>query len=128
MLNNGGPRYKRSKLERQMNTDIIWCVVILLVLCVVGAVGCRFWLSSYENHENPGNITMSDFIPFIVYSTQQTPAYEGFLAFWTFIIILQVSASLLFCKYSWFSVCGYFIFMCSLFSSATDYDSVVFIC
>lgn len=81
MLNNGGPRYKRSKLERQMNVDIIWCVVILLVLCVVGAVGCRFWLSYYISEES---------VPFIPNLTQRTPACEGFLAFWTFIIILQV--------------------------------------
>lgn len=39
MLNNSGPRYKRSKLERMMNWDIVWCVVILLVLCFIGAVG-----------------------------------------------------------------------------------------
>lgn len=24
MLNNSGPRYKRSKLEQQMNIDVIW--------------------------------------------------------------------------------------------------------
>ncbi len=24
MLNNGGPRYKRSKLEVQMNMEVIW--------------------------------------------------------------------------------------------------------
>lgn len=82
MLNNGGPRYKRSKLERQMNMDIIWCVVILIVLCVVGAVGCRFWLQGYDPEES---------IPFIPNLIQRTPSCEGFLAFWTFIIILQVS-------------------------------------
>ena len=30
MLNNDGPRYKRSKLEMQMNRDVIWCVCLLL--------------------------------------------------------------------------------------------------
>lgn len=24
MLNNSGPRYKRSKVEQQMNIDVIW--------------------------------------------------------------------------------------------------------
>ncbi|PAV81816.1 hypothetical protein WR25_00338 [Diploscapter pachys] len=38
MLNNSGPRYKRSTLEKLANIDIIWCVVILLALCVTGAV------------------------------------------------------------------------------------------
>ncbi|KAJ9587010.1 hypothetical protein L9F63_019389, partial [Diploptera punctata] len=54
MLNNGGPRYKRSNLERQMNVDVIWlCVDPVCAVC-------------------------------------DCPVYEGFLGFWTFIIILQV--------------------------------------
>ncbi|XP_066998273.2 phospholipid-transporting ATPase VD [Anabrus simplex] len=77
MLNNGGPRYKRSSLERQMNLDVIWCVLILVVLCVIGAVGCKLWLSSYD----PSAPFIPDF---------QEPAYEGLLSFWTFVIILQV--------------------------------------
>lgn len=39
MLNNNGPRYKRSKLERQMNVDVFWCVIILLVMCLFAALG-----------------------------------------------------------------------------------------
>nr|CAD7452425.1 unnamed protein product [Timema tahoe] len=76
MLNNGGPRYKRSELERQMNLDVIWCVLILFVLCIIGAVGCKLWLSSY------------DVVPFIPFASD--PIYEGMLGFWTFVIILQV--------------------------------------
>ncbi|XP_066603697.1 phospholipid-transporting ATPase VD [Prorops nasuta] len=79
MLNNGGPRYKRSKLESQMNVDIIWCVVILIVLCIVGAAGCRFWLSTFS---------MSTYVPFL--PIMNDPTYEGILTFWTFVIILQV--------------------------------------
>ncbi|XP_001603872.2 probable phospholipid-transporting ATPase VA isoform X2 [Nasonia vitripennis] len=79
MLNNGGPRYKRSRLERQMNLDVVWCVVILVVLCIVGAAGCRFWLSAYTS---VGPVL---FLPVI-----QDPSYEGMLTFWTFVIILQV--------------------------------------
>ncbi|PSN32447.1 hypothetical protein C0J52_17592, partial [Blattella germanica] len=81
MLNNGGPRYKRSNLERQMNLDVIWCVLILFVLCVIGAVGCKLWLSSYETYDNHS-------VPFIPLAS--SPVHEGFLGFWTFIIILQV--------------------------------------
>jgi hypothetical protein len=81
MLNNGGPRYKRSNLERQMNLDVIWCVLILFVLCVIGAVGCKLWLSSYDIYENQS-------VPFI--PLPESPVMEGFLGFWTFIIILQV--------------------------------------
>lgn len=39
MLNNNGPRYKRSKIERQMNMDIFLCVGLLFVMCLIGAVG-----------------------------------------------------------------------------------------
>ena len=39
MLNNGGPRYKRSKLERQINSEVLYCVFILFGLCLIGAVG-----------------------------------------------------------------------------------------
>lgn len=83
MLNNNGPRYKRSKLERFMNRDIIWCIVILLVLCSVGAIGCALWLRSYENRKE---------VIFIPYEQENRyiPAVEGFIAFWTYIIILQV--------------------------------------
>ncbi|XP_049888099.1 phospholipid-transporting ATPase VA [Pectinophora gossypiella] len=80
MLNNGGPRYKASKLERKMNTDIIWCVLVLLFLCCAGAIGCKVWLDQFSPlHKLP---------PFIPHAN--TPAYEGLLIFWTYIIILQV--------------------------------------
>ena len=45
MLNNNGPRYKRSKLERQMNVDVFWCVIILLVMCLFAAVGVYLFQS-----------------------------------------------------------------------------------
>ncbi|ALC38973.1 CG33298 [Drosophila busckii] len=78
MLNNSGPRYKRSQVEQQMNIDVIWCVIILLILCVVGAIGCTMWLRSFVNFPVP-------YLPFEV-----NAAYEGMLTFWTYIIILQV--------------------------------------
>ncbi len=47
LLNNSGPRAKRSKLERDINIDVIFQVIILFVLSIVGAVGvlcmCVFW-------------------------------------------------------------------------------------
>ncbi|KAK9300211.1 hypothetical protein QLX08_006987 [Tetragonisca angustula] len=79
MLNNGGPRCKRSRLEKQMNSDVIWCMVILVVLCTIGAVSYRFWISQFSDQT---------FVPFI--SILQDPNYESMLTFWTFVIILQV--------------------------------------
>ncbi|KAL4709327.1 hypothetical protein ACJJTC_007059 [Scirpophaga incertulas] len=81
MLNNGGPRYKCSGLERKMNTDVIWCVLVLLFLCCAGAVGCKIWLDQYS----PLVAKSTPFIP-----NTGKPAYEGLLIFWTYIIVLQV--------------------------------------
>ena len=39
MLNNSGTRYKRSRLEKDINKDVLGCVVILIILCLTGAIG-----------------------------------------------------------------------------------------
>uniref|UniRef100_A0A7N5KJL3 Phospholipid-transporting ATPase n=1 Tax=Ailuropoda melanoleuca TaxID=9646 RepID=A0A7N5KJL3_AILME len=82
MLNNSGPRYKRSKLERRANTDVLWCVLLLVVMCLTGALGHGIWLSRYENimffniPEPDGHVI--------------SPVLGGFYMFWTMIILLQV--------------------------------------
>ncbi|XP_063129411.1 phospholipid-transporting ATPase VD isoform X1 [Rattus norvegicus] len=82
MLNNSGPRYKRSKLERRANTDVLWCVLLLIVMCLTGALGHGIWLSRYENMlffnipEPDGRVL--------------SPVLTGFYVFWTMIILLQV--------------------------------------
>ncbi|CAH8533182.1 unnamed protein product [Heterobilharzia americana] len=81
-LNNSGVRFKRSKLEKRINMDVIWCVIILIIVCFTGAIGSAVW------HQNlPG-----DDILFVVLdrnSSTSTPAYQGFLNFWRFVIIFQ---------------------------------------
>ncbi|XP_074180740.1 phospholipid-transporting ATPase VD isoform X1 [Rhinolophus sinicus] len=82
MLNNSGPRYKRSKLERRANTDVLWCVLLLAVMCLTGALGHGIWLSRYEKilffniPEADGHVI--------------SPVLAGFYMFWTMIILLQV--------------------------------------
>ncbi|KAL6036475.1 hypothetical protein STEG23_033189, partial [Scotinomys teguina] len=82
MLNNSGPRYKRSKLERRANTDVLWCVLLLIVMCLTGALGHGLWVSRYENTvffnipEPDGRVI--------------SPVLTGFYVFWTMIILLQV--------------------------------------
>ncbi|KFR12870.1 putative phospholipid-transporting ATPase VD, partial [Opisthocomus hoazin] len=82
MLNNSGPHYKRSKLERKVNTDILWCVLLLIVMCLTGAIGHGIWLSRYSE------------IPFFNIPEPAgksiPPALAGFNMFWTMIILLQV--------------------------------------
>ncbi|XP_060781661.1 probable phospholipid-transporting ATPase VD isoform X2 [Neoarius graeffei] len=77
MQNNSGPRYKRSKLERRLNMDIIWSVVLLLLMCLTAAVGHGVWLSGLKD-------------PIFMISDGTHPALAGFYMFWTMIIVLQV--------------------------------------
>lgn len=79
MLNNSGPRYKRSRLEKDINKDVFGCIVILFTLCLVGAIGTGYWTSDHKVFED-----------LITKYTADSPAYEAFLRFLTFIIILQV--------------------------------------
>merc|ERR1740131_713051 len=81
MLNNGGPRYKRSKLERQINLEVVWCVLILFTLCLLGATGCGLWFNSFT--------ALAPFHCLLSFD-QLEPLWTGFLTFWTFIIILQI--------------------------------------
>ncbi|XP_040460796.1 phospholipid-transporting ATPase VB [Falco naumanni] len=82
MLNNNGPRYKRSKIERQMNMDIFLCVGLLFVMCLVGAVGHGIWTGNFSEHppydvpDENGNFL--------------SPVLGGFYMFLTMIILLQV--------------------------------------
>ncbi|XP_020014020.2 phospholipid-transporting ATPase VD isoform X2 [Castor canadensis] len=82
MLNNSGPRYKRSKLERRANTDVLWCVLLLLVMCLTGALGHGIWLSKYENVLF---FNIPDLDGHVI-----SPVLAGFYMFWTMIILLQV--------------------------------------
>lgn len=85
MLNNSGPRYKRSELERLTNWDIIWCVLILLVMCFTGAIFSAIWLSSFTD---PYRVP---FLTFIENIDMLNPELEGFINFWSYVIVLQVS-------------------------------------
>uniref|UniRef100_A0A915AR10 Phospholipid-transporting ATPase n=1 Tax=Parascaris univalens TaxID=6257 RepID=A0A915AR10_PARUN len=84
MLNNSGPRYKRSELERLTNWDIIWCVLILLVMCFTGAIFSAIWLSSFAD---PYRVP---FLTFIENIDVLNPELEGFINFWSYVIVLQV--------------------------------------
>ncbi|XP_026007253.1 phospholipid-transporting ATPase VD isoform X2 [Astatotilapia calliptera] len=76
MMNNSGPRYKRSKLEKHLNTDILWCVVLLFVMCLTAAIGHGLWMNSFKE-----SIFQVD--------TETPPALAGFYIFWTMVIVLQ---------------------------------------
>ncbi|KAK3100160.1 hypothetical protein FSP39_015575 [Pinctada imbricata] len=82
MLNNRSPRYKRSKLERRINQDVIYCVVLLLLLCFVCAIAAGLFLGEYKDS------TIVLFIPFES-AEWYNPYFQGFVVFFTYIIIFQ---------------------------------------
>ncbi|XP_037341705.1 probable phospholipid-transporting ATPase VD isoform X1 [Pungitius pungitius] len=77
MMNNSGPRYKRSQLEKHLNTDVLWCVLLLIIMCLTAAIGHGLWLKNLKEAVFQVNMEMS-------------PALAGFYVFWTMIIVLQV--------------------------------------
>ena len=80
MLNSTRPPAKRSALEKSMNLDVAFLILLLLFLCSMGAIGNSQWLGE-DNHP------YAIFFPFNIH---RTPAFSGFLAFWSFIIVFQV--------------------------------------
>ena len=50
LLNNSGPRYKRSRLERQMNCDVLWCVLLLICMSLFSAIGKSPWRAVRTGH------------------------------------------------------------------------------
>ncbi|XP_053178308.1 phospholipid-transporting ATPase VA [Scomber japonicus] len=83
MLNNNGPRYKRSKLERQMNVDVFWCVIILLVMCLFTAVGHGLWMLQYGDKRPVFDVLSPE-------GTDLSPIMSAIYLFLTMIIVFQV--------------------------------------
>ncbi|XP_042243746.1 probable phospholipid-transporting ATPase VD [Thunnus maccoyii] len=77
MMNNSGPRYKRSQLEKGLNTDVLWCVLLLIVMCLTAAIGHGLWMKQFKD-------------PVFLVDGDTSPALAGFYVFWTMIIVLQV--------------------------------------
>ncbi|XP_063809380.1 phospholipid-transporting ATPase VA isoform X2 [Pseudophryne corroboree] len=83
LLNNSGPRYKRSKLERQMNTDVFWCVLILLIMCLFSSIGHALWVWQYGERRPVFDVLGTD-------GNYVKPILSAVYLFFTMIIVLQV--------------------------------------
>ncbi|KAF3834831.1 hypothetical protein F7725_027389 [Dissostichus mawsoni] len=83
MLNNNGPRYKRSKLERQMNVHVFWCVIILLVMCLFTAIGHGLWMFQYGDKRPVFDVLSPE-------GTDLSPVMTAVYLFLTMIIVFQV--------------------------------------
>lgn len=82
MLNNSGPRYKRSKIEKHINTHIFFCIGLLFLLCLIGAIGHSLWNLTFKEHPPFDVPDMNGNFPPL--------ALGGFYMFLTMIILLQV--------------------------------------
>uniref|UniRef100_A0A673U4U0 Phospholipid-transporting ATPase n=1 Tax=Suricata suricatta TaxID=37032 RepID=A0A673U4U0_SURSU len=83
LLNNSGPRYKRSQLERQMNCDVLWCVLLLVCMSLFSAVGHGLWVWRYQEKRSLFDVPESD-------GTSLSPVTAAVYSFLTMIIVLQV--------------------------------------
>ncbi|XP_029971750.1 probable phospholipid-transporting ATPase VB [Salarias fasciatus] len=82
MLNNSGPRYKRSKLERKLNVDVLFCVILLFAMCLIGSLGHYLW-----------RLSLPDVPPYLVADGNghlDSPSLSSFYMFFTMIILLQI--------------------------------------
>uniref|UniRef100_A0A8D2IZC1 Phospholipid-transporting ATPase n=1 Tax=Varanus komodoensis TaxID=61221 RepID=A0A8D2IZC1_VARKO len=82
MLNNRGPRYKRSRIEQRMNVDVLFSVGLLFIMCFVGALGHGIW-----------NANLLEYPLYVIpekNGTYLAPGLAGFYMFLTMIILLQI--------------------------------------
>ena len=83
MLNNKGPRYKRSRLEIMMNLDLVWCILLLIIMCAFCALARAFWKESYAKEQ-------VDQVPFILPgSGYWAQTLDIFWDFFVFYILFQ---------------------------------------
>ena len=95
VLNNNDSRKKVSYLERLMNRDVIWCVVILIILCIICAVASVFWERQHDDWYVPdlSHVTGADQTRAEPRSSQMTlrdAFINGFFIFLTMVILLQI--------------------------------------
>ncbi|XP_072294948.1 phospholipid-transporting ATPase VB [Eucyclogobius newberryi] len=82
MLNNNGPRYKRSRLERRLNIDVFFCMLLLFTMCIIGSLGHYLWLEAmpsvplYLVPQSDGHL--------------DSPSLSSFYKFFSMIILLQI--------------------------------------
>lgn len=86
VLNNSDPPKKTSYMEQLMNRDVIWCVVILMSLCITGAIASSLW--ERDNSEKHWYISKQPG------SSESFNTYDGVLnGFFTFlrmVVLLQI--------------------------------------
>ncbi|CAG8435412.1 9133_t:CDS:10 [Ambispora gerdemannii] len=80
-LNSGKTPSKRSRIEKQMNPQILINLFLMVILCTLCAIGTKIWESIYVNKDSP-------FLNQKGTSTDK-PGYNAFIAFWNAMVTFQ---------------------------------------
>ncbi|XP_026221873.1 probable phospholipid-transporting ATPase IM isoform X2 [Anabas testudineus] len=80
MQNCGRTKFKRTNLDKLMNTLVLWIFALLICMGVILAIGNTIW-------ENQIGSNFQVFLPWNEF--QRNAVFSGFLTFWSYIIILN---------------------------------------
>ena len=84
MLNDKGPRFKRSKLDKVINVcAVLFCAVLLLFMCVSSAAGQWVWTAQEQD-------SMRDYIPIDQSLIGNSVFLTALVSALTFLIYYQV--------------------------------------
>ncbi|XP_068579352.1 probable phospholipid-transporting ATPase IM [Cebidichthys violaceus] len=80
MQNCGKTKFKRTSIDKLMNTLVLWIFAFLLCMGVILGIGNTVW-------ESCVGINFQVFLPWDEF--QSSAVFSGFLTFWSYIIILN---------------------------------------
>ncbi|TDH09495.1 hypothetical protein EPR50_G00087590 [Perca flavescens] len=80
MQNCGGTQFKRTSIDKLMNTLVLWIFAFLICMGVILAIGNTIWESWIGRN-------FQVFLPWNRF--QSSAIFSGFLTFWSYIIILN---------------------------------------
>lgn len=97
MLNDKGPRFKRSKLDKMINVwAVLFCAVLLLFMCVSSAVGQWVWSSTMKASMNAYIPIEQSLIGNSTFITALVSALTFLIYYQVFTVDLNLNLSLLF--------------------------------
>ncbi|XP_015984076.2 probable phospholipid-transporting ATPase IM isoform X5 [Rousettus aegyptiacus] len=80
MQNSGKTKFKRTSIDRLMNTLVLWIFGFLVCLGIILGIGNSIWESQVGDQ----------FRTFLFWNEREkNPVFSGFLTFWSYIIILN---------------------------------------
>ncbi|KAG7245496.1 hypothetical protein INR49_010947 [Caranx melampygus] len=80
MQNCGRTKFKRTSIDKLMNTLVLWIFGFLICMGIILAIGNSIWESRIGRH-------FQMFLPWN--QIQSSAGFSGFLTFWSYIIILN---------------------------------------